>query len=84
MVVGSNMIKVTTLPPSIEERLSPYKEAFTDSSFTSFCDMTSALIVCDKAKNIQNLAEAMAKDREDVKARSLYNWLYILVVVYTL
>jgi len=70
------MIKVTSLPLSIEEKLIPYKESFTYRSFTSFCDMASALIVCDKSKNIQNLSESMAQDRDDTKARSSYNWFF--------
>jgi len=70
------MIKVASVPPSLEEKLIPYKEYFTDRSFTSFCDMASALVVCDKSKNIQNLAESMAKDRDETKARSSYNWFF--------
>jgi len=53
-----------------------FKDLFTKPSYNSFCDMSSALSVCDKSRTVSHLSDTMAKDRESTKSRSSYNWFF--------
>ncbi len=70
------MIKLVKIPLQLEPFLKEFKDLFTIPSYNSFCDMISALSVCDKSKTIAHLSDAMAKDRECTKSRSSYNWFF--------
>lgn len=70
------MIKLVKSPLQLEPFLKEFKDLFTKPSYNSFCDMSSALSVCDKSKTISHLSDTMAKDRKGTKSRSSYNWFF--------
>jgi SRSO17 transposase len=70
------MIKLVKVPLQLELFLKEFQDLFTRPSYNSFCDMCSALSVCDKSKTVSHLSDTMAKDREGTKSRSSYNWFF--------
>jgi SRSO17 transposase len=70
------MVRLVKVPFQLELFLKEFQDLFTRPSYNSFCDMCSALSVCDKSKTISHLSDTMAKDREGTKSRSSYNWFF--------
>jgi len=50
------MVKLVNTPLQLEPFLKEFKDLFTSPSYNSFCDMSSALSVCDKSKTVSHLS----------------------------
>lgn len=64
------------IPRELGSSLLNLEDLFTKPSFDSFCHMASAGAICYKRRTINNLHDTVAKDFEDRKARSSYNWFF--------
>lgn len=68
------MIKLVRVPLKLEYLLRNFKALFTKPSYISFCQMTSAINVCEKSRNVQNIHDTWAD--EYGKSRTAYGYFF--------
>jgi len=68
------MIKLVRVPLGLEYLLRSFRTLFTKPSYVSFCQMTSAINVCEESKNVVNLHNSWANGYG--KSRTAYEYFF--------
>ena len=69
-------MKIVDIPLKLQGHLGVFRPLFTRPSYQSFCQMGTAIAVCQKSRTVRNLHDTIAENNKKKKSRRAYNWFF--------